>query len=128
MFPDENQSRLVKELNLKFDSIIAEFKKEKEALIDINAKLHARVKKLEHEKKRFDYKISELEDTIRDLDTEIEDIYYQSKDNDARIDYKISDLEDTIRYLDTEIEDTDNRSKKNNARIAKLEQTQKSYN
>ncbi|CAJ0895900.1 12353_t:CDS:2 [Entrophospora sp. SA101] len=32
-----------KELNLIFDAVIAEFKKEKEALIDINSKLHTRI-------------------------------------------------------------------------------------
>nr|CAG8638938.1 5276_t:CDS:2 [Entrophospora candida] len=91
----KNQSRLVEELNLKFDSIIAEFKKEMEALIDINAKLHARVKGLEHEKKKIDDKIEDLEDTDKYLDTEIEDIGYQSEKNDTRI-VKLEQTQNTI--------------------------------
>ncbi|CAJ0633865.1 7878_t:CDS:2 [Entrophospora sp. SA101] len=66
-----------------------------EALIDINAKLHARVKELEHEKKRIDDKIEDLEDTDKYLDTEIEDIGNQSEKNDARI-AKLEQTQNTI--------------------------------
>ncbi|CAH1765772.1 10470_t:CDS:2 [Entrophospora sp. SA101] len=63
-----------KELNLKFDSVVAEFKKEKESLININAKLHARVKELE------------IKDAVGDLEIATEDIGYQCEEkNDARI-------------------------------------------
>ncbi|CAJ0628750.1 13329_t:CDS:1, partial [Entrophospora sp. SA101] len=85
MFPHKNQSRLVKELNLKFDSIIAEFKKEKEALIDNNTKLHARVKELENKYLDDHDRICHLEDSIGDLKIATEDIGYQSEENDARI-------------------------------------------
>nr|CAG8650737.1 8165_t:CDS:1 [Entrophospora candida] len=67
-----------KELNLKFDAIIAEFKKEKKTLIDINAKLHARIVELEYDNEDLDF-----------------DVYSQNKENNARF-AKLEQTQDRI--------------------------------
>nr|CAG8561740.1 8691_t:CDS:2 [Entrophospora candida] len=74
-----------KELNLKFDAVIAEFKKEKEALIDINSKLHTRIEELEHEKKRIDARIWDLVTEVSELEITTRDLDDQYEENNARI-------------------------------------------
>ncbi|CAJ0829996.1 5659_t:CDS:2 [Entrophospora sp. SA101] len=81
-----------KELNLKFDAVIAEFEKEKKTLIDINAKLHARIVELEHDKKATDARIRNLVEENGDL---YFDVSLQNKENDTRF-AKLEQTQDRI--------------------------------
>ncbi|CAJ0860517.1 13514_t:CDS:10 [Entrophospora sp. SA101] len=95
-----------KELNLIFDAVIAEFKKEKEALIDINSKLHTRIEEI------WDLvtEVIELDITTRALDDQYEE-------NNARI-VKLGQTQNrTINFFNenaefTKIKDENNELKK----------------
>ncbi|CAJ0858856.1 8707_t:CDS:2 [Entrophospora sp. SA101] len=106
---------LQRRIKLEFDAVIAEFKKEKEALIDINSKLHTRIEELEHEKKRIDARIWDLVTGVSELEITTRALDDQYEENNARI-VKLEQTQKSLKKDEnaefTKIKDENNDLKK----------------
>ncbi|CAJ0755678.1 21235_t:CDS:2, partial [Entrophospora sp. SA101] len=88
---------------------------EKEALIDINSKLHTRIEELEHEKKRIDARIWDLVTGVSELEITTRALDDQYEENNARI-VKLEQTQKSLKKDEnaefTKIKDENNDLKK----------------